>query len=127
VLDEDDHAMLRERGYVCEVTVDEGGWTNLVIKDYTLPAGFDHEKVDLLLRLNPAFPDVKPDMYYVEPTIRLAATQGFAPASELHEPYLDRTWQRFSRHLADGQWRPGIDNLGTWLTMIRQQFEKDVA
>lgn len=126
MLDEDDYTYLKSRGYEYEV-VQEGGWTNLVIKNYTLPAGFDHDQVDLLIRLGPEFPDTAPDMFWVDPWIRVAATQAYAPQSESPEQALGRNWQRFSRHLQPGAWRPGIDSLESWLAAIRQLLVKDTA
>lgn len=126
MLDEADHEWLRKRGFDYEV-IEEGGWTNLIIKGYSLPSGFDREQVDLLIRLASGFPDSPPDMFWVEPTVRLASTGGYAPASEQQEVHVGRTWQRFSRHLGPGAWRPGIDSLESWMGSIRQLLVKDTA
>lgn len=126
MLDETDHEWLRKRGFNYEV-IDGGGWTNLIIRNYRLPPGFDHEQVDLLIRLASGFPDSPPDMFWVDPWIKLAATQAYAPASAQPEEHLGRTWQRFSRHLGPGAWRPGIDSLESWVLSIRQLLVKDTA
>lgn len=125
MLEDDDLTWLKERGIAYELTID-GNMMNLVLTDYDLPAGFDASRVDLLLRLATDFPDVKPDMFWVAPQIRLASGAS-APASDYMEPYLGRTWQRFSRHLADNQWRPGVDDLRTWLAMIDLMLRRDVG
>ncbi|MEZ2370962.1 E2/UBC family protein [Arthrobacter sp. RCC_34] len=127
MLDDDDLAKLDAKGLKHEVTVDGSGWTELVIKDYPLPQGFTAQATDLLVRLPPGFPDAAPDMFWVNPEIRLAATGAYAPASEVPEQYLGRIWQRFSRHLAPGTWRPGIDSLETWMAAIAQLLRKDVG
>lgn len=126
MLTDEDRDYLSGLGYQNEVT-DEGGWTNIVLKGYRLPSGFDPGTTDLLVRLPAGFPDVPPDMYWVDPEVRLTKTGGYPPAAEHFETYLGRRWQRFSRHLTGGAWRPGIDDLSTWLTAIRQKLAEDVA
>lgn len=126
MLDAVDHEMLAGRGlaYTAEV---ENGWTNLIISGYEVPTGFTPERTDLLVRLPPGFPDAAPDMFWADPEIRISATGQYAPASEHREQYAGRTWQRFSRHLPPGAWRPGIDSLESWLAVIRQQLLMDVG
>jgi hypothetical protein len=126
MLDETDHEWLSSRGFEYEV-IEEGGLTNLIIKGYALPPGFDHDEVDLLVQLPPGFPDTPPDMFWVDPWIKLSASQTYAPASEHPQEMLGRRWQRFSRHLGAGAWRPGIDSLATWMSAIRQLLIKDTA
>ena len=125
MLEDNDLRWLKERGVAYELTI-EGNILNLVLTDYELPAGFDTARVDLLLRLAVDFPDVKPDMFWVSPRIRLA-NGSMAPASTSMESHLGRTWQRFSRHLAADQWRPGVDDLRTWLAMIDQMLRRDAG
>lgn len=102
------------------------GWTCVVINGYRLPAGFSPEVVDLMIRLHPQFPDAQPDMFYLCPTAVIAGTGHRPQATEVDELILERTWQRFSRHLAPGAWRAG-DDLCTWLTAIRQLLRSDVG
>lgn len=126
MLDDADHQWLKDSGFDYEV-VEESGWTNLILKGYSLPAGFDHEQVDLLVRLPPGFPDAQPDMFWVDPWIKLTSTGSFAPASEQPEQHVGRTWQRFSRHFANGAWRPGTDSLESWMKTIRLLLVRDGA
>ena len=125
-LDVADQQWLTDQGFEFEV-VDESGWTNLIFKDYVLPPGFDRERSDLLVRLPPGFPDAPPDMFWVDPPIRLSRNQAFAQASEAIESHVGRSWQRFSRHLQAGAWRPGIDSLESWIKAIRLLLAKDGA
>jgi len=126
MLTDEDREYLSGLGYQFEVT-EEGRWTNLVLKDYRLPAGFDHATTDLLVRLQAGFPDSPPDMFWVDPEVRLTRTGAHPNAASNFETYIGRRWQRFSRHLAQGAWRPGIDDLSTWLAAIKQKLIEDVS
>lgn len=119
-----DKAWLQARGFEFEVIL-EGGMTNLIIRSYQLPVGYSHGAVDLLVRLPAGFPDAAPDMFWVDPRITLASGAE-APASNVYESHVGRQWQRFSRHLAGGAWRPGIDSLESWILTIRHLLERDV-
>jgi len=122
MLAEGDRAFLDSKGY--EFIVEpEGGMVCVVIKDWPAPAGYRPETVDLLLRLPPGFPDAAPDMYWCDPPLSKADGSN-PPASDVRESYLGRTWQRFSRHLPQGAWRPGVDNLQSYLGMIRAELER---
>ena len=76
----------------------------------------------LLLRLPPGFPDAGPDMFWLDPPVSRPAS-GPIPGTESREPYLGRTWQRWSRHIQN-QWRPSIDNLETYLVYVRRCLDQ---
>lgn len=99
-------------------TSGDGAMTSLVLKEFPVPPGLSTDKVDLLLRLPLGFPDASPDMFWVSPTLRTEAGAQI-PGTELLEPHIGRTWQRWSRHIAQ-QWRPGVDNLETYLAYVRR-------
>lgn len=105
----------------------EGGHVCVVIAGWPLPAGYEPGAVDLLLRLPGGYPDVPPDMFWCDPAVRLTATNAAPPASELVETYLGRAWQRFSRHLPAGAWKPGADTLQSYLAVIRTDLCKTAA
>ena len=113
---------LRDRGGVFDVST-ESNMTCVLLRDYALPNGYDRGTSDLLLRLNPGFPDVQPDMWWFDPPVRRANGVPI-PQTDLTEHYLGRSWQRWSRHLQAGQWRPGIDTLQSFLAVIRADLEK---
>ncbi len=90
-------------------------------------AGYNHNQVDMHVRIEGSYPDTHIDMVWVSPP--LARLDG-QPIGGLVEFQFDgRLWQRWSRHrtLAN-PWRPGVDNLETHLTLsrewFRQEFEK---
>jgi hypothetical protein len=37
-----------------------------------------------------------------------------------------RSWQRWSRHFAAGQWQSGIDGLESFLALVRRELERSV-
>jgi hypothetical protein len=97
-----------------------GGWLFLVISGYELPAGFHPNRVDLLLKLPPAFPDAAPDMFWVYPAV--TAPSGCVPRASSIEPLLGKEWQRFSWHLAPTAWKPGSSTLKDYLRCVQARF-----
>lgn len=115
VLRDQDQAFLDSLGCGLAVEVADG-FLNLVLADFPTP-GLDKDAVDLLLRLPFGFPDASPDMFWVAPA--LTANGVVIAGTEVTETYLGRSWQRWSRHIG-GQWRPGVDNLETYLAYVRR-------
>jgi len=113
---------LAERGIEYSVSA-ESNMTCIVFPDYKLPVGYDRVTSDLLLRLQPGFPDVPPDMWWFSPAVRLA-NGGVIQATEVVERHLGKDWQRWSRHFNAGQWRSGIDSLESFLALIRKELER---
>ena len=113
----DDQEALEQLGRATEVRA-EGGFVTVVIHDFPMPEGIEPRATALLLRLPPGFPDAAPDMFWVDPPVRGPGGSAI-PGTESTQTLLDRTWQRWSRHIQD-QWRPGIDNLATYLAYVRR-------
>jgi hypothetical protein len=96
----------------------EAGFALLQIERFPADAGLAPKEVTLLLRLPPGFPDATPDMFWVDPPLH--TKEGAAiPGTESIEQHAGRSWQRWSRHI-QGQWRPGIDNLATYMFYVRR-------
>ena len=116
--------ILTDAGLVPDRTTlhQEGGWTFLVISDYALPVGFTSDRVELLVKLPPGFPDAAPDMFWVHPEIRMA--NGGVPRATSIERLLGKNWQRFSWHLVGGTWKPGVSTLRDFLRCIYGRFLK---
>lgn len=123
-LPEADIAYLDEKGLKYEVA-SEGNMTCVVLQQYQLPEGYDRCESNLLLRLSPQYPDVQPDMWWFEPSVRLADGRTIQ-ATDTVEQCLGRSWQRWSRHFSPGQWRSGIDCLESFLALIRKELERCV-
>jgi len=121
-LPETDVAYLTERGSDYSVS-SESNVLCIVFRGYALPAGYTPGNSDLLLRLNPGYPDIPPDMWWFDPPVRLANGRSIQAADSV-ERYLGRSWQRWSRHFIPGQWQSGIDSLESYLALIRKELER---
>ncbi len=122
MLPSNDTQFLAERSVQHSVTP-ESNMTCVVFPNFALPGGFDRGQADLLLRLSAGYPDVAPDMWWMNPPVKRA--NGLAiQATEVTEHYLGRSWQRWSRHLAAGQWKSGIDGLESYLALVRRELER---
>ena len=97
----------------------------IVIPNWPLPRGFDQDATDLLIRLKAGYPDVPPDMWWFSPAVHLANGEALLRTSVV-QPYLGRSWQRWSRHIPNEQWISGIDGLQSFLALIRQHMEHSV-
>jgi hypothetical protein len=122
----DDAAYLRRQEYEW-VELPEGGLLSVVIRKFRLPVGYQVDSADLLVRLPPGFPDAPPDMWWFDPPLKLRSTGTMPLATEAVEAYVGRTWQRWSRHLPPGYWRPGRSGLESYLTLVRKDLEKWTA
>jgi len=99
-----------------------GGWQFLIIPNFHLPNGFSHDSAQLLIKLPPCFPDAAPDMFWVNPHVKTQS--GATPQGTSVESLLGEQWQRFSWHLGQGAWRPGISTLRDFMRCIRSRFER---
>ena len=123
-LPQSDIAYLNERGVAHEITA-ELDMTCVVMSQWPLPSGFDRDAADLLVRLNPGYPDIPPDMWWFSPPVHLANGASL-PATDVVETHLGRRWQRWSRHFRNGQWQSGVDGLEGFLALIRQDLERNI-
>jgi hypothetical protein len=117
-----DLACLTERGLEYTTTI-EANMICIVIRSYPLPLGYSRSATDLLLRLQPGFPDIPPDMWWFEPAV-LRSDGRTIQATEITEQHLGRVWQRWSRHFNGGQWKSGVDTLESFLALIRRELER---
>ena len=115
-----DATYLVDRGAQHTITV-EGGMICVLLPAFPVPVGYDREQADLLLRLSPGYPDIAPDMWWFDPPVKLINGSS-PPATDVQESHFGRTWQRWSRHFNQGQWRSGVDCLETFLALIRKEL-----
>lgn len=112
----DDRQYLDDHNVIYEV-IEHGSETHLILKEVGLAPGLAPETVDILIVLPPLFNDVNPDMFWCHPSV--TRPNGPIPGTETQWDIHGRTWQRWSRHIA-GQWRPGIDNVATYIAYIKR-------
>ncbi len=119
LLGPDDRAFLDDH-FVWDAVV-EAGMVCITISSYPLADGLAPDKSDLLIRLPAGFPDVGPDMFWFGAPVTLAGGAAI-PQTQVMESHLGTTWQRWSRHIG-GDWRPGIDNLRSYMRYVQTSIE----
>lgn len=112
-----DQATLRDLDRPYTLGNDEG-FVTVAIEGFPMPAGIQPVAATLLYRLPPGFPDAAPDMFWLDPAVT-GPSGAVIAGTEARQAFMGRTWQRWSRHI-QGQWRPGIDNLATYIAYTRR-------
>jgi hypothetical protein len=98
-----------------EVTA--GAVNGLVFPEYSLPPGlFDHQASSLLIILPGGYPDLPPDMFFLNPWVRLVTTKQYARYADQAHQFNGISWQRWSRH--NNEWRRGKDGIWTMLKRV---------
>jgi hypothetical protein len=124
LLPEADIKHLVDKGY--RYTMDaERGAVNVILHGYELPAAYMPQVCDLLVRIPAGYPNANPDMFWTSPDI-LCRNGSCPKSSETRETYAGRTWQRWSRHLPPGTWRPGTDTIQSFLRAVRKEIDKGI-
>lgn len=118
----EDAAFLDDRRIGHDVHED-GPMTCVILRGWPLPPGLDCSEADVLIRLPAGYPDVAPDMWWVDPPIRRASGEQIA-ATQSVESHVGRQWQRWSRHFASGQWQAGIDRLENFIGLLSAEFRR---
>jgi hypothetical protein len=101
-----------------------GDGVHVIIDNYNFPEAYQSRQASLLIILPAGYPNANPDMFWTCPDVKLI-NGAWPKAAEHHETYNGRSWQRWSRH-STGQWRPGIDDLQTFLASVRKEVDKGV-
>ena len=79
------------------------------------------EACDLLVVIPDGYATTKLDSFYTIPKLKCA--DGRDPQNATVDSVLfGKTWQFWSRHLDDNDWRVGIDGLRTFISYIRGEF-----
>ncbi|WP_438853232.1 multiubiquitin domain-containing protein [Brevundimonas nasdae] len=116
-----------DRDYLinCGIAFDErseAGARAVILKGWSLPQGrFTDGTADILVMLPPAYPDCAPDMFYLSPWVKLAASNQYPAAANVPHTFAGQTWQRWSRH--NSAWRPGVDGIWTMVRRIERALE----
>lgn len=124
-LPEEDEDFLNEILRLPWETVQEKGVNRLIIHEYPIPAGYNHSKVSLNLRLEGGYPGSQIDMVYFFPA--LALLDGRPIPALANDPLDGKVWQRWSRHrTAENPWVAGIDSVQSHLILVDGWLEKEV-
>jgi len=116
-----DREYLESKGFVFQEIVD-GQNRGIILPKFRLPAQkYDVSQVDVLIILPSGYPDVAPDMFYLEPWVKLVEGDRYPKATQSRLSFNGRSWQRWSRH--NNEWRRGIDGIWTMLKRVEHALE----
>jgi hypothetical protein len=111
-----DRKYLLDRGMSFE-EVSANAVNGLIFQEYRLPQGlFDHDASSLLIILPGGYPDLSPDMFFLNPWVRLVTTNQYARCADQAHQFNSISWQRWSRH--NTEWRRGKDGIWTMLKRV---------
>jgi len=82
----------------------------VLFKEFSLPPGWDREKIELVILVPPGYPVTAPDNFYVPPGLKTnlgAQPQNYTEGINI----LGRQWGQFSFHVEAGNWNPSADLL----------------
>lgn len=117
-----DRQYLLDRNYAFEEVASPSG-NGLVFQNFPLPSGlFDHSASTMLIVLPAGYPDLPPDMFYLNPWVRLALTGQYARCTEHGHQFSNINWQRWSRH--NTEWRRGKDGIWTMLKRVQHALRE---
>lgn len=116
-LPEEDVDFLESIGQKWE-TIADGRFNWLIIYDYPLPTGYNHQNVNVAFRIDHGYPVSQIDMAYFNPPLKLVSGQVIG-ASNAVQQIEGKGWQRWSRHrTGHNPWRPGVDGISTHLLLM---------
>ena len=107
----------RQNGEELDVR-ESDGLIYVIVKDYPLPVGYSKKHTRLLLKIPLSYPNGNPDMFWVDPDLRLAS--GESQANATIENVLGEPWLRFSWH--PQKWNPVLDNLNTFMEFVNRRL-----
>jgi hypothetical protein len=121
LIPEQDEQYLKDKQFHYDLR-EVGPEIHLILHAWPFPEAYTVRAADVLIRISPGYPLTQLDMFYTSPTVML--TNGAYPAQcQNMENHSDRTWQRWSRHHG---WRPGVDNLRTFITAMTVEIKKGI-
>jgi hypothetical protein len=123
-LPESDIDFLTSLGLLWE-TFKEGNMSWLIIKNFSVPEGYNVRSVDAAITIQPGYPVSQLDMVYFYPHLQLLS--GKTIGAIAFQPLNGNIFQRWSRHrTGTNPWRPGIDDLSTHITLINFWLEREL-
>ena len=122
-LPESDEAYLNRLGLPWELLRD-GATRWLIIHDWKLPAGYNHQQISLALIIPDNYSDSQIDMVYFNP--HLARKDGRTIGALSTQNIAGTAWQRWSRHRTGANpWRRGIDDVASHLALVDEWLQRE--
>ncbi|RVC28807.1 hypothetical protein EN893_20115 [Mesorhizobium sp. M7A.F.Ca.CA.004.04.2.1] len=122
-LEEEDEAFLQQYERPWETIIDGSPW--VLIHDFPVPKGYDHDKVIAAIRIESGYPHAQLDMVYFYPGLQRIDGQPIG-RTEARQALDGKTFQRWSRHRTGANpWKPGFDNLGTHIFLVEEWLERE--
>ena len=118
-LPERDIEFLQEKEFNYEIIEFPGG-LYLIINDFPFPLVYLPRTAKTLIVVPVGYPDSGLDMIFTIPDVKLKDDH-WPQSSKEHVIHNKLSWQQWSRHYT---WRPGIDNIRTFITAMKQELEK---
>ena len=95
-----------------------GGLTAVIVPELPLPPGWSASETTVRWVLSPGYPAAQPDCFFADVDLRLAS--GSLPANSGIQQLGTEQLLWFSWHVQS--WRPGRDDLVTYLRFIERRF-----
>lgn len=125
ILPDDDREFLEAHGHNWE-TFRQNGNQWLLIREFGIPAGYNHKHAEMAVQISPLYPETQIDMVYFYPG--LARIDGKMIKALSTEMIDNRNFQRWSRHrTAQNPWRPGLDDISTHITLVQYWLEREIG
>lgn len=119
---EEDSDLLKKLNLSWDSFVEGSRW--LILRDYSLPAGYNVEKCDVAISIPANYPIEQLDMFYMYPNLVRADQQAIGALSP--QSIEGKQYQRWSRHRTElNQWVPGEDNLATHLELMNHSLAEE--
>jgi hypothetical protein len=122
ILPEEDVETLEKMSLQWETLLSPSMW--LMIYNYPIPDGYNVKNVDLALTITSSYPATEIDMAYFFPPLVKNNNKPINAVSD--QPIDGKIFQRWSRHRQPGDWKPGIDNLATHLSLVDNWLLNDL-
>lgn len=124
-LPESDEAYLNGLGLPWEAVVENPSrW--VVVHQWGIPAGYNHETVSLALLIPANYSDSQIDMVYFKE--HLARRDGLAIGALSPQAICGAQWQRWSRHRTNANpWRAGVDDIASHLALVDEWLRREFA
>jgi len=122
-LPEEDMIFLNGMGLPWE-TVNDQGMQWVIIHDYPVAFGFNHQNVSVAIKIETGYPRAPIDMAYFHPALQ--RIDGKIINAISGQQIDGKQYQRWSRHRTpQNPWREGIDDLATHLALVSFWFEQE--